>query len=136
MMDRRNHKDLIVWQKSLDLAIKVHSMTACFPKCELFGLTAQIRRTAVSIPSNISEGSARGSTREFLHFMHIARGSYAELETQLILASRFGYVQHLPLIEPLLLEVGKLINAVIAGLRRRQSTLRSTDPSPLSSPVP
>ncbi len=134
-MDRRNHKDLIVWQKSVELAARIHSATMGFPKSELFGLTIQIRRAAVSIPSNISEGAARGSTREFLRFMHIARGSYAELETQLILAGYFGYIQDLTSVDPLLIEVGKLINAVIVGLKKRQKRIASALSGPKSSPV-
>jgi four helix bundle protein len=118
-MARRNHKDLIVWQKALKLAHIVHLATARFPRHELFGLSSQIRRSAVSVPSNIAEGAARATTREFIHFLHIARGSLAELEMQTYLAMQSQYIENA---EPLLTqieEVGKLLNAVISGLRRR-----------------
>lgn len=120
-MKRRNHKDLIVWQKALALAKSIHTSTADFPVHERYGLTSQIRRAAVSIPSNIAEGAARGTTREFIHFLHTARGSFAELETQLQLAHEFGYLQDLRGLLDQLDEVGRLINAVLRGLRKRLS---------------
>jgi len=118
---RNSHKDLILWQKALDLAVAVHEASAAFPKSEMFGLVSQIRRAAVSIPSNIAEGSARRSTREFIAFLHIARGSMAEVETQLLLAQRVGYVgnERLTVLQLRLDEVGRIMNAVITGLRRR-----------------
>jgi four helix bundle protein len=118
---RNSHKDLVLWQKALDLAVAVHEATAVFPKSEMFGLVSQIRRAAVSIPSNIAEGSARRSTREFIAFLHIARGSMAEVETQLLLAQRVGYVgnERLTVLQLRLDEVGRIMNAVITGLRRR-----------------
>jgi len=79
----KSFRDLDVWHLSVELAETVYRVTARFPKSELFALTAQMRRAAVSIPSNIAEGRARDSTREFLHFLAISRGSLAELETQL-----------------------------------------------------
>ena len=118
-MARRNHKDLILWQKALTLAHAVHEATARFPRHELFGLTGQMRRAAVSVPSNIAEGAARSTTREFIQFLHIARGSLAELETQIHLAERAGYFSSAERLLLQLEEVGKLINAVISGLRRR-----------------
>lgn len=84
----RSFRDLEVWQIGLDLVETVYRLTAQFPKSELFGLTAQMRRAAVSIPSNIAEGQARSSSKEFLHFLSYALGSLAELETQLELACR------------------------------------------------
>jgi four helix bundle protein len=86
------HKDLDVWKKAMDLAAQVYSLTARFPKEELYGLTSQIRRSAVSIPSYIAEGAARHSRKEFIQFLHIASGSVAELETQLLLAIRMGFI--------------------------------------------
>jgi four helix bundle protein len=118
-MARKNHKDLIVWQKALKLAHMIHLATAGFPRHELFGLSSQIRRSAVSVPSNIAEGAARATTREFIQFLHIARGSLAELETQIYLAMQSQYIEKA---DPLLWqieEVGKLLHAVISGLRRR-----------------
>jgi four helix bundle protein len=87
----KSFRDLDVWHLGLELAETVYRVTARFPKAELFGLSAQMRRAAVSIPSNIAEGRARNSSREFLHFLSISRGSLAELETQLELAIRLDY---------------------------------------------
>jgi four helix bundle protein len=87
----KSFRDLDVWRLGLDLAEAVYQCTSSFPKHELFGLTAQMRRAAVSIPSNIAEGRARSSTKELLQFLAIARGSLAELETQFELAIRLGY---------------------------------------------
>lgn len=124
-MLRKDHKDLIVWQKAMDLAYEVHVSTSSLPRDELFGITAQLRKAAISVPSNIAEGAARASTREFIHFLHIARGSLAELETQFELAQRFGYIDESSETRTRIVEVGKLINAVIRGLRRRLSTERN-----------
>ncbi len=84
-------KDLIVWQKAMDLVVNIYSLTQAFPKDELYGLTSQMRRAAVSIPSNISEGRRRRSSAEFGRFCKIAFGSGAELETQLEIAKRLSY---------------------------------------------
>jgi four helix bundle protein len=85
-------RDLDVWNLGLQLAETVYRVTGRFPKAELFCLTSQMRRAAVSIPSNIAEGRARKSSREFLHYLSISRGSLAELETQLELAVRLNYI--------------------------------------------
>jgi four helix bundle protein len=87
----KSFRDLEVWRLGVELAETVYRLTARFPKAELFCLTSQMRRAAVSIPSNIAEGRARTSSREFLHFLSISRGSLAELETQLELANRLNY---------------------------------------------
>ena len=91
-MQIKTYKELIVWQKAMDLAEAVHRLSKSFPKEELYGLTSQLRRAAVSVPSNIAEGQARQSTAEFRNFLSIAQGSLAEVETQLLLALRFGYL--------------------------------------------
>ena len=85
-------KDLLVWQKAIDLTEFVYLLTNQFPSEEKFGLTSQIRRCVVSVPSNIAEGAGRNSKNEFRHFLSIALGSSYELETQLILANRFNYI--------------------------------------------
>jgi len=128
---RKSYKDLILWQKAVALATEIHRLTGKIPRHELFGIISQIRRAAVSVPSNIAEGSARRSTREFMAFLHIARGSLAELETQLLLSEKIGYLREADLLPvwPQLAEVGRLLTAVIQGLRRRESR------SPLS-PTP
>jgi len=129
---RRNHKDLILWQKSMAMAAHVHRLTRSFPRHEIFGLTSQIRRAAVSVPSNVAEGAARRTTREFIAFLHIARGSFAELETQLMLSREIGYLTDRDLAPVLarLDEVGRLLNAVITGLRARVERASSLPPTP------
>jgi four helix bundle protein len=87
----KSDRDLEVWRLGLDLAETIYGYTAGFPKSEIFGLSSQMRRAAVSIPSNIAEGQARSSSKEFLHFISFALGSLAELETQLELAGRLSY---------------------------------------------
>ena len=86
------HKNLIVWKKSMELASKVYSVTSAYPQAELFGLTGQMRRCAISIPSNIAEGYGRGSNKDLVRFLHTALGSANELDTQLILSFNFGYL--------------------------------------------
>ena len=88
----KTHKDLEVWKNSIKLITNIYSTTRNFPKEELYGLTNQMRRCAVSIASNIAEGAARNSTKEFIHFLHIARGSLAELETQLIVSYNLSFL--------------------------------------------
>ena len=86
------HKKLEAWKQAIDLAIGVYRATAVFPKEELYGMTNQARRAVVSISSNIAEGAARQTKRELLNFLHIAQGSLSELDTQLELARRLGYL--------------------------------------------
>ena len=86
------HKDLRVWQQSIDLVSSVYLMTKSFPKDELFGLVSQMRRAAVSVPSNIAEGFARGTDKEKIHFLRISSGSMSELETQLVLSKELEYI--------------------------------------------
>jgi four helix bundle protein len=112
----RSFRDLIVWQKSMDLAVQVYGATAKFPREEVFGLTSQMRRAGVSTPSNIAEGQARNSTGEFKHFLGIALGSLAELDTQVELSMRLQFLSK-PESEALTAscsEIGKMIN----GLQR------------------
>jgi four helix bundle protein len=87
----KHYKDLKVWQKGMHLSKSVYQLTSAFPREERFGLTAQLRRAAVSVPSNIAEGQARHGTREFLQFLSHASGSLAELETQLLLSTELGF---------------------------------------------
>ena len=84
------HKELVVWQMSMDLAVDVYCITKNFPKSEEFGLTSQMRRAVVSIPSNIAEGYGRGSRNELRHFLEVSSGSASELETQLLICQRVG----------------------------------------------
>jgi four helix bundle protein len=86
-----SYRELIVWQKGMDLVVAVYRLTATFPKSETFGLASQIQRAAVSIPSNIAEGNALKQTKAYLRHLAIASGSLAEVETQLEIAERLGY---------------------------------------------
>ena len=79
------HRDLVAWQLSMDLVEQIYLLTASFPSCEKFGLVSQMRRAAVSVPSNVAEGAARNSSKQFLQFLFIARGSLSELQTQICL---------------------------------------------------
>jgi len=114
----RNHKDLEVWKKSIDLVSNIYKITESFPNKELYGLTNQIRRAAVSIPSNIAEGAARNSKKEFIQFLYIALGSLSELETQIIIASRLEYLNNLDTLSEDLKFVQKLINGLIYYLKK------------------
>jgi four helix bundle protein len=91
----RNHKDLDVWKKSIDLVEEIYSVTKKYPKEEMYGLTNQLRRSSISITSNISEVAARNSRKEFIHFLYIAMGSASELESQLIISERLNYISKL-----------------------------------------
>lgn len=88
----KTHKDLEVWKKAIELVTSIYKITSSFPKEEIYGLTSQIRRAAVSIPSNIAEGVARNHDNEFRQFLYIALASGAELETQLIISNMLGFV--------------------------------------------
>ena len=88
-----SHKDLLVWQRSMDLVETVYRLTGSFPSVEQWGLVSQMRRAAISVPSNIAEGYGRQATGEYRHHISIARGSLLELETQILLARRLKYLQ-------------------------------------------
>jgi four helix bundle protein len=111
----RSFRDLIVWQRSIQLAASVYRLTGVFPKEEMYGLTSQIRRSAVSVPSNIAEGQGRLSTGEFRQFPGIARGSNFELQTQLEIARtlKFGNSEQINEAEGLSHEVGKMIHTIL-----------------------
>ena len=88
----KTHKDLDVWNRGISFVEQIYKTTARFPREELYGLTSQLRRAAVSFPSNIAEGAARSSTKEFIKFLYISLGSLSEAETQLMIAERLGYM--------------------------------------------
>jgi four helix bundle protein len=104
-----DHKKLDVWKKAMDLVEKIYSISHSFPDSERFGLTSQIRKAAVSIPSNIAEGSARKGDKELLRFITIAIGSVAELETQYLIAIRLGYIEQDEALMKLLSEQKQLL---------------------------
>ncbi|MDM1086237.1 four helix bundle protein [Myroides odoratimimus] len=108
----KTHKDLDVWKYSREFVSTVYTLTKGFPRDEVYGLISQIRRSAVSIPSNIAEGSARKGDKEFIHFLYIALGSTAELETQLLLASDLGYLSNINNYE---ISIGR-IRSMLLGL--------------------
>ena len=91
-MEIKGHRDLLIWQEAMNLAKDVYARTGSFPREEMYGLTSQMRRAAVSVPSNIAEGAGRSSDKEFRQFLMIARGSLSELETQVILAQELGFL--------------------------------------------
>ena len=107
-----HHKDLEAWKLLMDLVIKIYKITKCFPENEEFALTSQIRRAAISIPSNIAEGCGRGSDKDTLRFLDIALGSSAELETQLLIVQALEYSN----VQDILIDLDK-INALIYGLK-------------------
>jgi len=90
--DQRPHKKLAVWKNAMDLAARIYEVTRAFPKEEIYGITSQLRRAAVSVPSNIAEGAARTSGKEFLHFINIAQGSLSEIDTQIELSNRLNFL--------------------------------------------
>jgi four helix bundle protein len=111
----------MVWQFGVNLVCLVYEVTGSFPKAEIYGLTSQVQRAAVSVPSNIAEGHARGSSREFLHFLTISLGSLAELETQLIIALKLKYVDNTQLDSIFLKsdELGKMLRSLQKSLKAK-----------------
>jgi four helix bundle protein len=129
-MATKSYRDLEVWQKATRLVVEIYSATKSFPKEELYALTNQIRRAAVSIPSNIAEGRSKRTTREFMRSINIASGSVAELETQLIIGEKLGYIsaKQLP---PLLEEaerIGRMLNGLYSGLEKKLSPPPNPEP--------
>jgi four helix bundle protein len=120
-MASRGYGELIAWQKAMELVETVYTLTRTFPDDERFGLTSQLRRAAVSVPSNIAEGHGRTSTNEYLHHLSIARGSLCEVETQLLIGERLGYLDRHQRETVLSLagEIGRLIHGLIKALSGR-----------------
>ena len=120
-MERKRYTELQVWQKAMSLTKKIYQITGLFPEEERFGLTSQMRRAAVSVPSNIAEGYARTSTKDYIHFLSIARGSIAEIETQLYISKDLEYVQEerLENVFALIEEISKMLTAMIVKLKQK-----------------
>jgi len=118
-----SYKELIVWQKSIELSKEIYSITEQFPKSEIFGIINQMRRAAISIPSNIAEGYARGHRKEYLQFLSVAFGSGAELETQILIAKKLNFIKEVEYkkILSLLEEIMKMLNKLISSLRKLDS---------------
>ena len=114
----QSYRDLIAWQKGIALVATIYRVTQVFPKEELYGLTSQLRRAAVSIPSNIAEGQGRKSNPEFRHFLHNAAGSVMEVETQVTIAAVLGYLTSEKEAEPLnqTNELGRILNGLILSV--------------------
>lgn len=115
----RDHRDLLVWQKGMDLVVAIYELTRHFPASEDYGLSAHMRRASISIVSNIAEGAARRTTKDLLSFLHIARGSLAELETQVLLVERIGIACHDRYLIVRLDDIGRLINGLIRSLQTK-----------------
>ena len=120
--DAPRSRDLKVWQIALDLTETLYRITADWPKHEQFGLTSQVRRASVSVPANIAEGAGRRTPGEFMHFVGIARGSLAELETLLLIARRLGYIEEAPhrAIMDDLFELGRMSTGLLRSLDERR----------------
>lgn len=116
----KKHQDLLVWQKSIDLVTAIYSVTSAFPDNEKFGLTNQIRRSAVSIPSNIAEGFSRKSDGDFLRFLRISYGSAAELETQILIAKNLDFIslKDFDTVVESLTEVKKMLNKLMTTVAK------------------
>ena len=114
----KSHKDLIVWQKAITLSLDIYRLTNDFPSREIYGLSSQMRRAAISIPSNIAEGSGRSTRKDYANFLHIAYGSIAELETQMIIAQQLSFfdASAYESTSALLVEVSKMLRAMIEKL--------------------
>jgi four helix bundle protein len=117
----KSYKELDVWQKAIEFALNAYKITEKFPHGEKFGLSIQIQRAAVSIAANIAEGWGRGTTKEYIQFLIIARGSLMELETHLIIAEKLKYLNAVQLQEAqkVIEEIGKMLNRLITVLRSR-----------------
>ena len=117
----KSYRDLIAWQKAMDLVTAIYRVTEAFPAREQFGLSNQMRRASVSIPSNIAEGQGRGTTKDYVHFLHISRGSLQELETQLLLAQRLSFAVDSEVNRLLAMcdEVSRLVSGLINALAPR-----------------
>lgn len=108
----RTHKDLEIWKMGIELVEKIYKGTNVFPREEIYGITSQMRRAAVSIPSNIAEGVARNSRKEFIQFLYISLGSLSELETQVIIANKIGYLDSLGMINSIEILRKMLLNFI------------------------
>jgi four helix bundle protein len=125
-----NFRELLVWRRSQDLALEVYRSTTSFPKEERYGLTAQMRRAAISVSSNIAEGCGRQGDRELARFLQIARGSVRELECQLLISSKLGYIESAVYskLDSEIQEISRMLNRLIRLFRARQDNPRPKIP--------
>jgi len=119
----KSYKDLKVWQRSYQLCLEIYKITKGFPDEEKYGLTSQLRRAAVSVPSNISEGYGRKTTPEYIQFLYIAYGSVCEIETQILLSGDLGYISNgrLEMLKEGIREVERMLKALIRSLENKHS---------------
>ena len=115
----RNHKDLDVWKKSIDLVAQIYEISKGFPKEEAYGLQGQIRRAVVSIPANISEGASRNTKKEYIQFLYIALGSASEVETHLIVSQKIGFISAIDDALADIENIKKMLNGLISFLRKK-----------------
>lgn len=133
----RSYRDLEIWKKSRILVTHIYKTTKTFPKEELYGLASQLRRAAISVPSNIAEGKSRRSTKEYMRFLDIAYGSISEVETQLYIAFDLGYITQ-EMLDPFLenyAEIGRMLNGLLTSLERKilSPESRILNPEPLEN---
>ena len=120
----KSYKDLLIWQKGIDIVINLYQLVEDFPKEEIYALSSQLKRASVSIPSNIAEGYGRNSTQSYIHFVSISRGSLFELETQLIIAQKLKFVKNESLLSELMNQIteeSKMINSFLNKLESSKS---------------
>ncbi len=115
----QSHENLLVWKKAVELSVAIYTLTKKFPRNEMYGLVNQIRRAAVSVASNIAEGRRRGTDADFAHFLHMAYGSLAEMETQLLISNKLSYItdKEYEHVRSQTLEIGKMLHGMIHSLR-------------------
>ena len=126
---KRPHEGLEVWRDAMDLVVAIYRFSTSFPEAERFGLTAQMRKAAASVPSNIAEGAARRSTREYLRFLSIARGSLAELDTQQQIAVRLGFTEPSSPLNDLIDRVFAKLTGLMNVLEKRDESSRARNPA-------
>jgi four helix bundle protein len=115
----KSYKDLLVWQKSISLVKEVYQQVSIYPQYEEYGLSSQMRRCVVSIPSNIAEGWGRKSRKNYIRFLRIARGSLYELETQLIISKELKYCKDFEKADTFIVEISKMLNSLIKKLEEK-----------------
>lgn len=130
-MNTSDFKNLEVWKKSMDFVYDVYGLIRTLPPEERFGLSDQLRRASISVPSNIAEGQSRNSSKEFIHFLSIAKGSLAEIETQLILCNRLGYVQEYVINDFItrISSISRMIKGLINYLQKPHTTTPYNQPN-------
>ena len=121
MKCKRKHHDLLVWQEAIALVQDIYTLTSRFPSEEMYALTSQMRRAAISIPSNIAEGAARTSKKEFMQFLSISRGSLSELETQVLLAHKIGYLPDNKAISEKIETIFSLLGGLMKSIKGKMS---------------